>query len=58
MSWQEEVCLHGTKLVTWAYGDEAMKEMGGYSKRTGEQTVVLLDSIIVCKGKIITESSG
>jgi Restriction endonuclease len=54
LSWQEAVCLHARELVTWTYGEEVMAVRGGHSRFTGEQTVVRLNSIMACKGKVYT----
>lgn len=52
LSWQEAVCLHARELVSWAYGEEVMQVHGGHSRLTGEQTVMTLNSIIACRGKV------
>ncbi len=52
LSWQEAVCLHARELVSWTYGEEVMEVHGGHSRLTGEQTVMTLNSIIACKGKV------
>ncbi|MEX2489240.1 MAG: HNH endonuclease [Pseudomonadales bacterium] len=54
LSWQEAVCLHARELIIWTYGEEVMEVHGGFSRLTGEQTVVTLASIIACKGKVFT----
>lgn len=56
LSWQEAVCLHARELVSWTYGEEVMSVRGGHSRMTGEQTVVRLNSIIACKGKVFTNN--
>ncbi len=56
LSWQEAVCLHARELVTWTYGEEVMEVRGGHSRETGEQTVMRLNSIMACKGKVHTSS--
>jgi len=56
LSWQDAVCLHARELVSWTYGEEVMAVRGGFSRLTGEQTVVKLNSIIACKGKVFTNS--
>lgn len=56
LSWQEAVCLHARELVTWTYGEEVMEVHGGFSRINGEQTVVTLNSIIACKGKIFAQA--
>ena len=52
LSWQDAVCLHARELVSWAYGEEVMEVRGGHSRLTGEQTVLTLNSIMACKGKV------
>ena len=55
LSWQEAVCLHARELVSWTYGEEVMEVHGGHSRFTGERTVVILNSIIACRGKVFTK---
>lgn len=55
LSWQEAVCLHARELISWTYGEKVMEVHGGFSRLTGEQTVVTLNSIIACKGKVFTK---
>jgi len=52
LSWQEAVCLHAREMVTWTYGEEVMAVHGGFSRLTGDQTIVQLNSIIACRGKV------
>ena len=52
LGWQDAVCLHSRELVSWTYGEEVMAVHGGCSRLTGEQTVVQLNSVIACKGKV------
>lgn len=52
LNWQEAVCLHARELVSWAYGEEVMEVHGGHNRLTGKQTVVTLNSIMACKGKV------
>ena len=56
LSWREAVCLHARELVSWTYGEEVMEVHGGYSRLTGEQTVMTLNSIMACKGKVFTKT--
>ena len=55
LSWEEAVCLHARELVSWTYGEEVMEVHGGHSRKTGEQTVVKLNSIIACRGKVFSK---
>ena len=52
LNWQEAVCLHARELVSWTHGAEVMAVHGGHSRLTGEQTIVQLNSILACKGKV------
>lgn len=56
LSWQEAVCLHARELVSWSYGEEVMEVHGGHSRLTGERTVMTLNSIMACKGKVFTKN--
>lgn len=56
LSWQEAVCLHARELVSWTYGEEVMSVHGGHSRTSGEQTIVRLNSIMACKGKVFTNA--
>ncbi len=56
LSWREAVCLHARELVSWTYGEEVMEVHGGYSRLTGEQTVMILNSIMACRGKVYTKN--
>jgi 5-methylcytosine-specific restriction endonuclease McrA len=58
LNWQDAVCLHARELVSWTYGEEVMAVHGGHSRFTGEQTVVHLNSIIACKGKVFVKAHG
>lgn len=52
LTWQEAVCLHARELVSWTYGEEVMEVRGGHCRLTGEQSLLTLNSIIACKGKV------
>jgi hypothetical protein len=52
LSWQEAVCLYARDLISWSHGEEVFRIRGGFSRVTGERTVVTLNSIIACKGKV------
>ena len=56
LSWQQAVCLHARELVSWTYGEEVMSVHGGHSRMTGQQTVVTLNSILACRGKVFSDS--
>ena len=56
LSWQEAVCLHARELVSWTYGEEVMEVHGGHSRLTGEQTMMTLNCIMACKGKVFTKN--
>ena len=52
LNWQEAVCLHARELVSWTYGEKVIQVHGGHSRLTGEQTILTLNSIMACKGKV------
>ncbi|HUH38043.1 MAG TPA: HNH endonuclease [Spongiibacteraceae bacterium] len=53
LNWQEAVCLYARDLVIWSLGDPIFRIHGGYSRLSGEQTVIELPSIIACGGQRI-----
>ena len=48
LSWQEAACLYAREVVSWTYGEEVMEVRGGYSRLTGQQTLLVLNSIVAC----------
>jgi hypothetical protein len=56
LSWQEAACLHARDLVSWTYGEEVMAVRGGHSRITGLQSILTLNSIIACRGKVVVSS--
>lgn len=56
LTWQEGICLHARELVSWTYGEEVMQVRGGYSRLNGERTVLTLNSIMACKGKVFDKT--
>ena len=53
LTWQEAACLHARDLVSWTYGEEVMAVRGGHCRSTGLQTILTLNSIIACRGKVV-----
>ena len=51
LSWQEGVCLFSRELVLWTLGDTIFRIHGGYSRSTGERTIIELPSIVACGGE-------
>ena len=51
LDWQEAVCLFARELVVWTLGDVVKTVHGGYSRHTGEQSRMVLPSIIACTGE-------
>jgi 5-methylcytosine-specific restriction endonuclease McrA len=56
LTWQEAICLHARALVSWTYGEEVMQVRGGHSRLNGERTVLTLNSIMACKGKVFDKT--
>ncbi len=51
LSWKESVCLHARGLVAWSLGGSVRTVRGGRSRLTGEQSMLVLPSIIACDGE-------
>jgi 5-methylcytosine-specific restriction endonuclease McrA len=52
LSWQEAVCLHSRELVVWSLGETVFRLRGGHARATGRRTIIDLQSIIACDGRI------
>jgi len=53
LSWQDAVCLHARDRVSWSYGETIMLVRGGLSRLTRARTVIPLNSVIACHGKVV-----
>ncbi len=53
VSWQEAVCLYARELVVWTVGDKELNIRGGYSRIEQCRTVVQVNSIIACDGRVV-----
>ncbi|MCV6603911.1 MAG: HNH endonuclease [Porticoccaceae bacterium] len=51
LGWQDAVCMYSRELVKWTMGDVVQRVHGGFSRFTGERTVVELPSIMACGGE-------
>jgi len=49
--WQEAVCLYTRDRVAWTAGEHTFALHGGYSRVTGVQTVIEVNSIIAVRGE-------
>ena len=49
--WQEAVCLYTRDMVAWTAGEHTFRLHGGYSRMTGLQTVVEINSIVAVRGE-------
>ena len=49
--WQEAVCLHARDMVAWTAGEHTFTLRGGYSRLTGMQTIIQINSIIAVRGE-------
>ncbi len=49
--WQEAVCLYARDMVAWTAGDHTFQLHGGYSRLTGLQTCMEINSIIAVHGE-------
>lgn len=53
VSWQEAVCLYARELVVWTIGDEVLSIRGGFNRIEQSQTLVEVNSIIACDGRVV-----
>jgi len=51
INWQEAVCLYSRELVMWSLGEVIQTVRGGYSRLSGEQSIIELPGIIACGGE-------
>lgn len=58
LHWQEAVCLYSRELICWSLGDIVYRVRGGFSRDTGERTIVELPSIIACGGDQLGRPRG
>ena len=58
LNWQEAVCLYSRELICWSLGDIVVRVQGGFSRDTGDRTVVELPSIIACGGNQLGRPRG
>ncbi len=49
--WQEAACIYVRDRVAWTAGEYIFPLRGGFSRRSGEQSIVEINSIIAVKGE-------
>jgi 5-methylcytosine-specific restriction endonuclease McrA len=49
--WQDAACLYTRDMVAWTAGEHTFALHGGYSRVTGVQTVIEVNSIIAVRGE-------
>ena len=54
ITWQSAVSLYTRELISWTLGESVLRIRGGYSRIDGCRTVVDVNSIIACNGRIYT----
>ena len=52
ITWQTGVSLYTRNLVRWTLGESVLRIRGGYSRVDGSRTIVDVNSIIACNGRI------
>ncbi|MFB9067949.1 HNH endonuclease [Pseudofulvimonas gallinarii] len=50
ISWQDAACLYARKAVAWTLGEPCLVVHGGHNRRTGQQSILHLHSIIAARG--------
>jgi len=51
VNWKETACLFSRGLIVWTLGGTVKRARGGFSRISGERTVIELPSIIACDGE-------
>ena len=51
VDWQEAACLYARDMVAWTAGKHEFSLRGGYSRLSGDQTIVEINSIIAVRGE-------
>lgn len=51
ISWQDASCLYSRDAVAWTLGDPCLTIRGGYSRLSGERSVLELHPIIAARGQ-------
>lgn len=52
LSWEDAATLKARGMVAWTLGSPCMTVRGGRSRLTGEQSILILYSIMACEGKV------
>ncbi|WNO11744.1 HNH endonuclease [Teredinibacter sp. KSP-S5-2] len=51
INWKEATCLFARDLVAWTMGGVVKKAHGGFSRITGQRTIIELPAIMACDGE-------
>ena len=55
--WQDAVCLYSRDMVAWTAGDQVFTFHGGICRRTGDRSVVDVNSIVAVKRSALRKRS-
>ena len=55
--WQDAVCLYSRDMVAWTAGDQVFTFHGGICRRTGDRSVVDVNSIVAVKRSTLRKRS-
>ena len=58
ITWQTAVSLYTRNLVRWTLGESVLRIRGGYSRLDGNRTIVDVNSIVACDGRIFQRDRG
>ena len=57
LNWEDAVTLQAKGMVAWTLGSPCMTVRGGLSRLTGEQSFLVLYSIVACEGRVFDVAS-
>ena len=57
LNWEDAVTLQARGMVAWTLGSPCMTVRGGRSRQTGEQSRLVLHSIMACEGRVFDLAS-
>lgn len=57
LNWEDAVTVQARGMVAWTLGSPCMTVCGGRSRKTGEQSKLVLHSIMACEGRVFDLAS-
>ena len=57
LNWENAATLQARGMVSWTLGSECMTVHGGRSRKTGIRSILILNSIMACEGRVFNLAS-